>query len=482
MNKPITLIGRDNEREKIDRMLLSGQPEFLAVYGRRRVGKTFLIRQYLKNNLVFDFTGTKDGTKEQQLHNFYEEYLKRAKGKKEKLPPASWQEAFIYLTLYLKNLPVKKQKQVVFIDEMPWLDTPKAGFISALEFFWNQHASNMNNVLLIACGSASSWIKKRLISARGGLYNRVTQRIQLMPFNLYETELYINSLGAKLPRYQILELYMAMGGIPFYLKEVVKGKSAAQIIDSTCFSPQGLLHTEYAQLYHSLFKNAEQHIAVIEALASKPQGMTRTAISGKTGLSEGTLSRALEELVECDFVSIYQPLINKKKTSIYKLTDLYSLFYLKFIKPNKKGGRGTWEQLCKHSSFTAWSGYAFENICMMHIRQVKRALGISGVYTSTSSWQFAGNDALPGAQIDMIIDRADQTINLCEAKFTSGSFAITKSYAAQLRMKKSIFRQATQTKKATFITLLTTFPALQNQYYIGEVDNEVNMERLFKPG
>ncbi|MBC7511349.1 MAG: AAA family ATPase [Ferruginibacter sp.] len=481
MNQAIRLVGRENEIEKIDRMLLSGQAEFLAVYGRRRVGKTFLIRQYLKNNLVFDFTGTKDGTKEEQLYNFYEEYLRRATGKKGKQIPSSWQEAFNYLAAYLKSLPVKKQKHVVFIDEMPWLDISRAGFIAALEFFWNQHASNMSNVLLIACGSASSWIKKKLISARGGLYNRVTQRIQLMPFNLYETELFLNSLGAKLPRYQILELYMAMGGIPFYLKEVVKGKSAAQVIDSTCFAKQGLLHTEYAQLYHSLFKNAEQHIAIIEALASRPQGMTRTALSAKTKLSEGTLSRTLEELAECDFISLYQPLINKRKTAIYKLTDLYSLFYLKFIKPNKKGGRGTWNQLSQLASFTAWSGYAFENICMQHVSQIKKALGISGVYTTTSSWQFAGNDVLPGAQIDMIIDRADQTINLCEAKFTKETFAITKNYAAQLKMKKAIFKQATQTKKATFITLLTTFPALQNQYYLGEIDNEITMEKLFKP-
>ena len=189
MNQTVNLIGRDTEKEKIDRMLLSGQAEFLAVYGRRRVGKTYLIRQYLKNNIAFDFTGTKDGTKEQQLHNFYEEYLKRVKTKKEKQAPLSWQEAFKYLAVYLKKLPVKKQKHVVFLDEMPWLDMPKAGFIAALEFFWNQHASNMNNILLIACGSASSWIKKKLINARGGLYNRVTQRIKLEPFNLYETSL-----------------------------------------------------------------------------------------------------------------------------------------------------------------------------------------------------------------------------------------------------------------------------------------------------
>ena len=481
MEKVTRLIGREQETAKLDCILASVNAEFLAVYGRRRVGKTFLIREHLKINIVFDFTGTREGTKEEQLNNFFEEYLKRTKGTKEKQSPLTWQDSFRYLIKYLNALPKKKLKHVVFIDEMPWLDNPKSNFIAALEYFWNQHVSNMDNILLIACGSASSWIKKKLINARGGLHNRITQRIKLVPFTLHETALFIKSIGANLTQYQIVEIYMAVGGIPFYLKEVTKGKSATQLIDDICFSPKGLLNGEYAQLYHSLFKNAVQHLKIIETLAAKPQGMPRADIARKTRLSEASLSRTLEELVECDFISFYEPLINKKKEAIYKLTDLYSLFYLKFIKANKGGGKGTWQQLSAKSTFTAWSGYAFENICMLHINQIKRALGISGIYSTTSSWLFKGNDTLPGCQIDMIIDRADQTINLCEAKFTKENFAITKTYAAQLRMKKSIFRQATQTKKATFNTLLTTYPAIKNQHYLGEIDNEITIDKLFEP-
>ena len=480
MQKTITLIGREEETEKIDILLLSPQAEFLAVYGRRRVGKTFLIRQYLKNNIVFDITGTQHGDKGLQLTNFFDEYLKRVKTKKKLPTPSSWHEAFTLLANYLKGLQKLKKKQVVFIDEMPWLDTSKSEFIPALEFFWNQHASKMNNILLIACGSASSWIKKKLINARGGLHNRVTQRIKLLPFNLHETELFIKAKGANLPRYQLLEVYMAMGGIPFYLNQVKKGKSAAQLIDEICFSKTGLLHGEYAQLYHSLFKNADYHVAIIAALAAQPQGITRQALSAKTKMSEGSLSRTLEELVDCDFITAYEPYINKKKEAIYKLTDLYSLFYQKFIKPNKATGKGAWEQLSGSNSFTAWSGYAFENICMAHIRQVKAALGVRGVYSITNSWMFRGNDALPGAQIDMIIDRADNTINLCEAKFTKNNFVITKAYAAQLKLKKTIFRQVSQTKKATFTTLLTTYPAIKNNYYLDEIENEITMDKLFE--
>lgn len=476
-----SIIGREKEKEKLDKILQSKQPEFLALYGRRRVGKTFLVRQYLNDHIVFDISGAKAGSKRQQLHNFFGEYLSRTKRQKETQAPDSWQEAFRYLANYLSELPSTTAKQVVFLDEMPWLDTPKSDFISALEFFWNQHVSRMDNILLIACGSASSWIRKNLINARGGLHNRITHRIKLMPFSLHETALFIQSLGVSLPQYQILELYMVMGGIPFYLKEIEKGKSATQLIDEICFSPQGLLYGEYNQLYHSLFRNATAHIAIIKALAARPQGMTRAEIAAETKLSEAPLSRTLEELSECDFISIFQPFLNKKKESVFKLTDLYSLFYLKFIQQNKGAGDRIWEQLSKQSTYKAWSGYAFENIWMMHINQVKSALGIRGVFTKHSSWKFKGNDALPGTQIDMVIDRADQIIHLCEAKFTKENYALTRDYAAQLRLKKTIFKQATQTKKAVFTTLLTTYPALRNQYYLEEIENEITMDKLFEP-
>lgn len=474
------IIGREKEKEKLDKILLSNEAEFLAIYGRRRVGKTFLVREYLKKHIVFELSGAKDEPKKQQIENFFGEYLKQTGGKQETQMPDSWHRAFSYLEKYLSNLPKRKSKYVVFIDEMPWLDTPKSDFISALEFFWNQHISKMDNILLIACGSASSWIRKNLINARGGLYNRITQRMKLMPFDLYETELFLQSRGIKLLQYQILELYMVMGGIPFYLKEIEKGMSTQQLIDKICFSPQGLLYDEYGQLYYALFKNAEQHIAIIEALAAQPQGMTQSDLYTATKSSAGSIAKHIEELIECDFISIFQPFVNKKKDAIYKLTDLYSLFYLKFIQNNKGTGQKIWEQLSNQSTYTAWSGYAFENICMMHVNQIKSALGIRGVFTKHSSWKFKGDDALPGAQIDMIIDRADQIIHLCEAKFTKDNFSLKNDYTTQLRLRRSIFRQATGTKKALFTTLLTTYPAIKNKYYLEEIESEVTMDKLFE--
>lgn len=298
---------------------------------------------------------------------------------------------------------------------------------------------------------------------------------------LHEARLFLQSLHIDLPLYQVLELYMVMGGIPFYLKEAERGKSATHLIDEICFSEQGLLSDEYEQLYHSLFRNAEFHVAVVECLAAHPQGLTRSMIAEKTNIADSTLTRTLVELVECDFISAFQPLLNKKKETIYKLTDLYSLFYLRFIRDHQGNGLRVWEQLSKEPAYKAWSGYAYENIAMMHLPQIKAALGISGVFTRHNSWKFKGDEVLPGAQIDMLIERADQVIHICEAKFTQESYALNAVGVEQWRHKKMVFREATKTKKAVFTTLITTYPAVKNRYYIEAVESEVTMEQLFAP-
>jgi len=328
------IIGREKEIEIINKLLKSESAEFLALYGRRRVGKTFLIREYLKSHTVFAFTGSFEAEINIQLDNFFREYIRQTKGQKETSSPKNWSIAFSYLTDYLYLL-IKNQKQkiIVFIDELPWLDTPKSGFISALEYFWNQHVSTMNNVLLIVCGSAASWMQKKLLKTKGGLYNRITQRIKLQPFNLHETELFCKKKKLKLSKYQIVQLYMVMGGIPFYLDELSQGKSAEQLIDEICFTSTGLLSNEYEQLYYSLFKNAKNHISIIEALARHPNGILRDELVKKSGLpAGGTFSRALDDLLESGFISKYRPFNKKKKDSIYRLIDLYSLFYLKYVK------------------------------------------------------------------------------------------------------------------------------------------------------
>lgn len=369
---------------------------------------------------------------------------------------------------------------MVFLDELPWLDTPKSNFVPALEYFWNQHASKMKHVMLIACGSVASWMIKKLLKSKGGLYNRVTARLKLEPFSLGQTAAYCQQKGIKLSRYQLIQLYMALGGIPFYLNAIEPSKSFVQLIDEICFSPTGLLADEYEKMYHSLFKNAKNHMAIIEALAKHPYGMLRGDLMQQSGLPPGgTFARALEELLDSGFIIKLYPFEKKEKESLYRLIDMYSLFYLRFIRGHAGREGVSWKLLLNDSRYMVWSGYAYENICLLHTRQVLKKLGISGTLTQISSWYFKGTDEWPGAQIDFLIDRKDGMINLCEVKFSNKEFVLTKDYAAKLRQKASVFEGVTQTKKTVIQTLISTYPAMQNVHYLENIQSEVCMDDLF---
>ncbi len=474
------VVGRKAEKEKLEVILHSDEAAFLAVYGRRRVGKTFLIRQYLANDIVFDLTGEKDASLKNQMSNFFDEYLKRTAGKIETTPPKNWSQAFRYLYNYLLTIPYKKRKCVVFLDEMPWMDGPRSRFKSALEFFWNQNLSRLDDVLLIACGSSTSWIKKNLINARGGLYNRLTHRMKLNPFTLAETELFFKSKKIQLNRQIITELYMVMGGIPHYLKEVKKAESTAIIIDNICFNPDGLLYSEYEQIYASLFSNPSTHIEIVETLAKHHYGLSQNSLVQKTKLPQSSVSRTLEELVECDFITKCMPYDKKRKEAIYRLTDQYSLFYNKFITPNKSKLKGKWKVISSSQSYKSWCGYAYENICLTHINQINTALGISGTSTSINAWYFEGDDTYPGAQIDLLIDRNDRCVNICEIKYHHGTFAITKEYAQKILLKQSIFSAITADNKTSFITLITLNPPLKNTYFHQIVQSTIICDDLYK--
>ncbi len=474
------IIGRKKEQAIFAKLLESKQAEFLTIYGRRRVGKTFLIREFFQKNIVFEFTGSFEANLGVQLFNFFKELQRSDSALEQKELPQSWAAAFNHLADYLYRLSGTNQKMVVFIDELPWLDTAGSGFMSAFEYFWNQHGSKIKNLLLVTCGSAASWIIKNLINAKGGLYNRITQKIELKPFDLSETTFFFESKNLKFTPYQITQLYMVMGGIPFYLQAIEQGKSVNQIIDSLCFDAGGLLSNEFNPLFHSLFKNAENHIAIVEALASHPYGLSRTQLLNITKISNGgTFVRVLDNLIQSGFVVLLNPFGKKEREAIFRIIDFYSIFYLKFIQNNVSNRPNTWQSLASSGNFNAWSGYAFENICLQHLNHIHAALGISGVFTKISSWRFAGNDEIDGAQVDLVIDRNDDIIHLCEAKFSSKEYIITKEYVAKLRHKRVAFEYVTKTKKAVVTSLLTTYPASKNMYYNEEIHSEISLEALF---
>ena len=469
------IIGRKDEQQILRSAAQSENSEFVAVYGRRRVGKTYLIRETFGYKFTFQHTGLAKGNTREQLFSFA--ISLRDAGYDDCPIPKSWLEAFSLLSTYLKNST--DEKKIIFLDELPWMDTPRSNFISAFEHFWNGWASARKDIVLIICGSATSWIINKVINDHGGLHNRVTKQIALQPFTLKECEMFAQSKGLEMSRYQLAECYMVLGGIPYYWSLLEKGMSLSQNIDKIIFAKNGKLSNEFNQLYASLFKSPEQYIDVVTALGKKKAGMTRDEIIAATDkYSNGALSKVLDELEYCGFIRKYNGFDKKSKQAIYQLIDNYTLFYFKFIQQNENNDEHFWSASIDSAMHRAWSGLAFERLCMAHTQQIKAALGIAGVLSNVYSWRKEADETSDGAQIDLLIDRKDQVVNLCEMKYSLSEYTIDAEYEQKLRNKKSVFIDTTNTKKAVHLTMVTTFGIKANAYS-GIVQNEVTLDDLF---
>lgn len=471
------LIGRKAECERLQKCMDADSAQLVVVYGRRRVGKTFLINQFFKGRFDFKVTGLYNESKETQLKAFMSEL--NSQTQKENAIPSDWIDGFNLLKNYLKSLP-QNEKHVVFFDEFPWFDTAKSGFLAAFEWFWNDWGATQDNLVLIICGSATSWMVENIDKNKGGLFNRQTARLYLEPFNLQETEEYLKSRNFEWERYDITECYMIMGGVPFYLSQLDPDLDYTQNIDNLFFRKRAVLWDEFQHLYKTLFSNSEQHIKVVEALSSKRIGLTKAEIHKMTKLpSNGMFNKILENLVNSGFVRIYPYFGDKKTKTLYQLSDYFTMFYYKFLKNKDGKDESFWTNGIGNSSRNAWAGFTFEQICKDHIRQIKNKLGISGVLTKESSWFLQGNEDQDGAQIDMIIDRDDRIINLCEMKFSTTEFEITKEYQQKLINKIETFRSDTKTKKTLQLTFVTSFGVKKNMYS-SKVQRQITLDDLFE--
>jgi hypothetical protein len=474
------LIGREKEIKELENLYKSDSSEFVAVYGRRRVGKTFLIKEVFKNRLTFWHTGLSPFDRDKtyllrdQLQTFY--YSLQDYGLTGCQCPKTWLEAF----RLLQQLLLEKDngsRQVVFIDEMPWMDTARSHFIPAFEYFWNGWASKRDNILLIVCGSATSWIENNIINNKGGLYNRLTSEIRLSPFTLKEAEDFFRAKNIAMSRYEIATAYMVFGGIPHYLNLFEKGLSTAQNIDNLLFAKNAKLKDEFVRLFGSLFKNADEHISTVRTLSGRRSGFSRKEILEKTGIKDGGgATEIIKGLQESDFITEYKP-FGCGNISRYKLTDPFCLFYLQFIDNKPDNGVDFWQKNNLSSTLNTWRGLAFEMLCFSHISQIKRKLGISGVSTSESAWVLQQNGKTQ-SQTDMLIDRSDNVVNLCEIKFYNKPFTIDKKYDDTLRERVQTLIEAIPRKKTIHLTFIASFGLKQNAYS-GQVQSVVTLDDLF---
>lgn len=468
------MIGREKEAKRLTDAAASGHSEFVAVYGRRRVGKTYLVRQTLGARFTFCHTGIENGGVKEQLRAFRSSMAEF--GYSPLTTIRSWMDAFDELRRIIKES--EAAKKIIFLDELPWMDTPKSGFVSALEFFWNGWASARNDVMLVICGSATSWIINRLLKARGGLHNRTTDQIWLRPFTLGECRRYMESLGVRLSDRDIAEGYMALGGVPYYWSFFRPNLSLAQNIDELFFSVDARLRLEFGQLYSSLFKNPEPYMRIVTALGEKACGLTREELAGRIGASDsGKLSGWIEELEQCGFVRRYHPFGALKKGYLCQLVDNYSLFYLRFIKENVRHDPQFWSSVYGRQFYRAWAGLAFERLCLQHVDQLRTALGIRGVVSDICAWRCT-EGAEGGAQVDLVIDRADRVINICEMKYCDSAYEVSKRQDAELRRRRRVFEKESGTSKTVHLTLVTT-EGLADTEYKGVFQSVVTLRNLF---
>lgn len=479
-----TLIGREFETERLTEYLASDRSEFIAVYGRRRVGKTFLVRQVCEDRFAFYVTGMYNATKPDQLTNFAMA-MQRCFGTETIKIEKNWLLAFNTLAQSIEKMP--KGRKIIFIDELPWMDNAKSGFIPALENFWNSWAALRDDVKLIVCGSATSWMINNLIHSKGGLHGRLTHQILVEPFCLYDCERYFTHFGFKYSRRQMAECYMVTGGIPYYLSLMDKSLSLAQNIDALFFRKDSELRDEFSALYRALFKKPEPYIAVVTTLAEVGKGMTRQELVRKAGLTDnGAFSSVLEELEQCGFIRSYLPFgasspssgSRLPKDTLFQLVDFFTMFYFTFIQKNRYHDSQFWSHSANSPTHNTWAGLAFEKLCLAHLPQMKQRLGISGVQTNACSW--SSKRASQKAQIDLLIDRKDETINLCEMKFSRSEYEIDNAQEQKLNHRIEVFQDETNTSKSIILTLVTT-EGLKKNSHSDIIQSLIVLNDLFAP-
>lgn len=476
----MSVIGRSQAKQLLTNRLKNRQSDLVAVIGRRRIGKTYLIHKFLKDHIVFQYTGLYRGTMHENLERFSVALQEAHQSPLSLQQPTSWFEAFDQLKYYIGSIKSPKKK-VIFLDEFPWMATNRSRFLTAFTDWWNTFASERRDLLVIICGSSASWMINKVLKNKGGLHNRVTARLFLEPFTLGETREFLRYKGITLTNHEIIKLYMAIGGVPFYLDQLDKGESTVQAIDRLCFTKGGLLRDEYNELMVSLFDNSTKHQAIIDVLNQHPQGLLRNTIIDKTKLqSGGGTTHILEELETSGFILSQVPYLKKAKDRIYKVRDPYLAFYYKFIKDTKPSSKkGVWPTLFTSASYTSWTGLAFENLCLQHIDKIKEALKIDGIQCEYGTWHNKGDKHQPVTQIDLLIDRADAVINMCELKFYNTPLLLSKNYANELRQRISIFQTVTGTKKAIFPTMVTSYGLLDNAESDSLIQQSVTADRLF---
>lgn len=461
------LIGRKKEIQELEKAYRSGQFEFIALYGRRRVGKTYLVSQVFEDRISFRHAASPNDEERQdekgllkmQLEVFYGSLL--AQGLKESKKPNSWVEAFLLLIRLFEGKD-PAERWVIFLDEFPWMDTKRSNFIEAFSWFLNFWAANQKNLMIIAAGSSTSWMLNNLIHSTGGLYNRVTNPIRLSPFRLQETEQFFREKGFDLSRYSIARIQMAFGGIPYYLNFLDRGEGLSRFVDRMLFEKGAKLGLEYDTLFRSSFEKGDLARKIAEYLGKRSSGYTRKEIVEGLKISDGkAVKDALDALQEGDFVLEYVPYKEAQNKKRYRLIDPFCIFYLHFVAGKRSLDPSFFADSVEPNS---WIGAAFENLCAAHLEQIKRALVISKLSSIEFSLVFPKEEDKKGAQVDLVLVRKDRIVNLCEMKFYGKPYVQTEKEHHSLTNRVARLKETLPATYSIAPVLITVFEPSSGGY------------------
>ena len=469
------MIGRQRELEDLTEYCRSSKAELICVYGRRRVGKTYLVENAFGGLFSFSATGSEDKRDRTQLKVFHNAL--RQFGCQERYMPNDWFDAFGRLRSILESADVARSmegRRVVFLDEFPWFASKRSEFLFAFADFWNSWASRQDDMVVIVCGSATSWIIKNLFENTGSLYNRITRQMYIAPFNLHETEQMAESLRLGWSRDAILQCYMVFGGLPYYIDMLDRRKSLAQNIDALCLDVHGPLKREVPHLMEATLGNSPLHRDILRKLSTSKAGIRRKdLVDSLQDGNSGSLKRALDDLEKCGYIRKYKNRYEKRKPTVYQLVDPFLLFSFRFIEGKEPS---SWSAFSGTQAYYAWRSNAFEIACLCHLRQIKHAIGISGVQTECFPWKSSMSD--PGVQIDLVIERADKVTNLCEMKYTDEEFSIDEEHEQKLRYKRQVFLDESKTGNVCLLTLVSAHD-LKESIHSWDIAATVTADDLF---
>jgi AAA+ ATPase superfamily predicted ATPase len=408
-------IGRKVEIAQLTALIDLPRPSIAVIYGRRRVGKSELIRHVTQGKNVLSFEGLEGQPKHKQIKNFLFQLSAQSNIREKNI--SDWPDALILLRTLTQD-----GQWIIILDEFQWMANYQNELVSVIKMIWEKYLSQNPDLTLILCGSIASFMKSKVLKS-SALYGRTDYELNLHELNLSEISEFFPGKGSD----EVIDTAMLVGGIPKYLELISEYPSLYDALEPLAFSQDGFFKTEYDRLFASHFGKKPIFMKIIQTLATNPYGLTTGKLAKEMQVaSGGTLCHQLDDLESAGFLHSIIPFDKPEGSKLrkYILMDAYVRFYHSIIRGSMKETtppNTQFHAIMSSPRYAAWAGMAFEFLCMRHHKEISRILGFHGIpYTAGPFFQRKTLDT-PGVQIDLLFERSDKILVLCEMKYLLAS-------------------------------------------------------------